>query len=137
MTSLERGVGGVRAVRTESEGRRHDPLLLACVGLPSVALASFYGFVVRARFALDRWPEPYRPDPKALGFDEHHHLTWFLLEAAMASPLALLVCLTLRFTGVTRGRRLFGPLLVYLLGYVAFVALLRADPGGFFDWFAD
>ncbi len=36
-----------------------------------VQLALFYGFVLRARFALGRWPEPYRPDPKQLGFSVH------------------------------------------------------------------
>jgi hypothetical protein len=116
---------------------RHDPLLLVCCSLPSVGLICFYGFVLRARLALERWPEPYRPDPKALGFDEHHDMTWFLIMAAIASPLALLICLTLRFSGVTRGRRMLGPLLWYLLSYIAFHALSHDDPGRFFEWFVD
>lgn len=114
-----------------------DPLLLTCAALPALALTVFYGYVLRARLSLSSWPEPYHPDPKDLGFGLHHGLVTSLLELAIASPVALVVCLLLRRAAGLRDRRMLGPVALFAAGYALVWGMLVVDPGRFFEWFAD
>lgn len=112
-------------------------MLLACAALPAAALATFYSFVLRARLSLSAWPAPYQPDPKDLGFGVHHGLVTLLLEIAIASPVALVVCLLLRRAAGLRDRRALGPVVLFAASYALVWGMLVVDPGRFFAWFAD
>jgi hypothetical protein len=103
---------------------------------PAAALACFYGFVIRARFTLGRWPTYNHPDPKQLGFDLHHALVWFLL---MALPLTGIVAVIYSITAlvVTRQLSLWRALWPIVVSFGIGFAIIIADPGDFFGWFAD
>ncbi|HTL82524.1 MAG TPA: hypothetical protein VL651_12515 [Bacteroidia bacterium] len=47
--------------------------------LPLMFCISFWTFFLRATIALGRFPVYDQPDPKELGFDFHHLVTWWLL----------------------------------------------------------
>lgn len=117
--------------------KKSDPLLVACALLPAASLIALYGFVVRARLALGVWPQPYCPDPKDLGFEFHHMGCWLLLEAAIVSPAALVLCLLIHQCSSLRDRPAGKPLLGYFVGYAVLWALFVADPGSFFEWYGD
>ena len=116
---------------------RSDPLLVACSLIPAAGLFALYSYVVRARLALGAWPQPYRPDPKDLGFALHHGAVAVLLEAALLSPLALILCLLVHRMSPQRRRRAGSAVVVFLVGYLALWAALRFDPGSFMEWYAD
>lgn len=103
---------------------------------PVAALAVFYGFVVRARFALGYWPVYNHPDPKQLGFDLHHLLVWvLLLPAPIVAIFAVIHSITvLVVLGKRSWWRALWPVVVsFGLGY----AILAMDPGEFSGWFID
>jgi hypothetical protein len=105
---------------------------------PWAWLALFGSFVLRARLALGRWPSPYQPDPKDLGFDIHYMSTEIGLCVVAAAPvLACVLILYALFRGRTREVRYGLGALVLAGGWITLVLLARFDPGRFIEWFAD
>ncbi len=124
-------------MRDAAQRSTTDPVLWACALIPAAGLFAFYSFVARARLALGVWPQPYRPDPKDLGFVLHHELVWLLLGAALLSPVALGLSLLLRRTALLRGRPVRRALSVFAVGYLLVCFALVKDPGAFLEWLAD
>jgi hypothetical protein len=123
------------AVEAERWRRLGLPVLTwSLAAAPAAWLLLFALFVLRARLALGRWPAPYRPDPKDLGFSLHH------TAIVVGMPLmfvAVLWVTVLALSGRSRpGRRWLVPLIAWA-GLVAVVLLARADPGGLVTWLGD
>ena len=59
--------------------------------LATLWFAAFWLFVLRARLALGRWPFPYDPDPKDLGFFIHYYFLVLGFAWVPASIITLLV----------------------------------------------
>ncbi|MHC5209910.1 MAG: hypothetical protein ACYTG2_04235 [Planctomycetota bacterium] len=113
-------------------------LLFVCAAtLPCVALATLYGYALRASIVLGHWPQPYRPDPKQLGFTLHHDLVRWLLEAAIFSPVALAVLLLARGLGAGRIRQPSAFVIVFAATYALFWLVFVSDPGRVFEWYAN
>ena len=121
------------------KGRRlkQDPLLFACALVPVAGLVLLYSFAVRARLALGKWPLPYSPDPKNLGFAIHDGAVAVLLTAAIASPIAFGICLLARRSESFRGRPKALSMGLYTVGYAALWMLLVGDPGSIVEWYLD
>ncbi len=107
---------------------------------PGLWVVLFYGFVIRVRWALGYWPQPYLPDPKDLGFVWHHlaitlsipfMLALFIVGvlSMVASAIWPRLCLQTRTSRV--GLLFFG------VSFTAWWILVRLDPGHFLRWFAD
>lgn len=107
------------------------------VSSPLSWLALFASYVLRARWALGRWPLPARPDPYELGFHLHH------LLVVLGFPLALALVLTgcaaawlsvrdRRSLGVAAALSALGGSSVALT-----IGLARANPWYLFAWFMD
>ena len=100
--------------------------------VPAVWLSVFGLFILRARLSLGRWPAPYQPDPKDLGFDFHYTA----VVAGMPFMLAAVLVVTVLTPMLQSASRWWIP--VFAIGLMAGVILLaRADPGGIFTWFGD
>jgi hypothetical protein len=116
---------------------RSNPFVFACTALPIAAILALYAFAVRARFSLGYWPAPYRPDPEDLGFSAHYDLVMALFNAALASPIPVVVILA---WVATRSRQ-YGQALrsagVFAAVYGAMFAIMWWDPGSVFEWYAD
>lgn len=108
--------------------------LMARVGgaLPLLGPLALYSYVGRAWWALGRLPAPYDPDPKDLGFALHHAFTGWMLELAIVAPVLLLPLVL-----VPGSRSQLRWLVIGVLSYAVFWALLIVDPGGLFEWYAD
>ena len=121
-----------------SQHTKPDPLLMSCALIPAACLCMFYSFVLRARFALGVWPEPYRPDPKSLGFELHRGVVGVLLEAAFVSPIAFaLFALVHQAVPRLRSRPMGWAIVSFLAGYAMLWLALLLDPGSFVEWFFD
>jgi hypothetical protein len=101
---------------------------------PMAWLLVFALFVLRARLALGRWPLPYRPDPKDLGFDYHYALVVAGMPLICASVLSAVAFTAL--VGRPAGRRWAIPL-VGVASLAAIVLLAQIDPGHLFTWLGD
>jgi hypothetical protein len=102
-----------------------------------VQLALFYGFVVRTRLALGRWPEPYRPDPKELDFPVHYSVVALGGFLTVLTPLlAVLLFAAAKVLGLPRNRRLAAAV-IFVVCYLGVVVLCLVDPGAFGEWFLD
>ena len=110
--------------------------IAASVGsfFPVLVIVFFYVFVLRARLHLGRWPSPYQPDPKDLGFDLH--------DAAIACgfvsvvPVAigtLLLLIKLKLSG----RMVRGKALAYSVCLALLILWGWIDPGNFVEWYLD
>ena len=108
---------------------------LLAVG-PALWYSMFWAFVLRARLALGRWPVPYDPDPKDLGFTVHHLAIVLGMPVAVTGPLTLLLMTMLlsRDTKAAGGRPALA--LAIVLQALLFT-IARHDPGHFMYWFAD
>ena len=138
MTSQMAEVRGEPRTPAPSEQTKADPLLMSCALIPAACLCMFYSFVLRARFALGVWPEPYRPDPKSLGFEMHHGVVGVLLEAAFFSPIAFaLLALVHQAVPRLRSRPMGWAIVFFLAGYSVLWLALMLDPGSFVEWFLD
>jgi hypothetical protein len=100
---------------------------------PVTWLVVFAMFVVRTRLALGRWPAPYAPDPKDLGFALHHGV---LLAGMPLMIVAVVAATVLAVIGGNSSRRWSIPL-VALAGLATVVLLARLDPGYLFTWLGD
>ena len=105
--------------------------------LPLASLASFWSFVLRARATLGRWPEPYNPDPKELGFVLHWTITWFLLPAAAVSLAGLLAAIPLRREFLKSPTSSLVGGICFVVSYGTFWLWQALDPGRFIYWFVD
>jgi hypothetical protein len=112
-----------------------DRSLAVVASVPMAWVAVFAAFVVRARFALGRFPTPYHPDPKQLGFHWHMVAIHGLFFAALASFLVLPWAWSARHDLGSRARRFCLPL--YAAGWALIGLVMLVDPGRFFDWFLD
>ena len=102
-----------------------------------VQAAVFYGLVLRARLALGRWPEPYRPDPKDLDFGVHSTVAVIGAIGVGVSPiLAVMLLGAAHALGLSR-RHVYAAALTFGACYLMGILLVRADPGRFGEWFLD
>jgi hypothetical protein len=104
---------------------------LACA--PAAWLALFGLFLLRARMALGRWPEPYHPDPKDLGFDLHY----IALVAGVPLLFAAVLTAAVLTPFVAGGARRYWIPITAVVCLAVAVALARLDPGGVFTWLGD
>ena len=113
-------------------------LVWSTAALPLAWLGLFWLYVLRARLALGAWPQPYRPDPKDLGFDLHHVLIALLLPLPFVTPLVL-ASWTVLGRGWLRAAHV-RPWLALSVGLAlsaGVFALARLDPGRFVEWYCD
>ena len=110
-------------------------LALALTPLASVAL--FYSYVVRARVALGRWPLPYRPDPKDLGFDLHRGLVAAGIDVVFAAAVPTALFAVVVYFMPSQRRRVWAFAVLYLVLLAAWFLLLWTDPGRFVEWYFD
>jgi hypothetical protein len=109
--------------------------LLWMATAPSSWLLLFASFAVRARLALGRWPLPYRPDPKDLGFSLHY------LAVLLGFPLALWLCIgalvMARAWGAIPVRSALMIRIAAVLSAGSTIAVARLDPWQLVVWFLD
>ena len=106
---------------------------------PITWYVTFWLFVLRARMALGRWPAPYDPDPKDLGFGIHYMAiqlgTSWIISAMLVLLLFAVLC---RRELAGAGAR---PWLAAVVGCASLAAIYvtgRQDPARyFFYWLAD
>lgn len=102
--------------------------------VPWLFPVALYSFVWRARLTLGEWPEPYRPDPKVLGFEFHRFAVLGALLFGMAGTFVLgLVALWI----LIRQRGQHRLLVAAFVSYVVFWIVIYGDPGSFWEWFLD
>lgn len=122
---------------TDIERATRPPLAILTLSLASapVAWLLLFGlFILRARVTLGRWPAPYQPDPKDLGFDLHHAA----IVAGIPVMFTAVLCATaLTFLVHDRPGRLWLLRTTAVAGLVAVIVLARADPGYVFTWLGD
>ncbi len=112
--------------------------VLALALSPTLWFAAFWLFVLRARLALGRWPFPYDPDPKDLGFSIHYYFLVLGFASVPASIITLLVVAGLSWRAMrAAGARPLFMASVAVATYAAIIAFARYDPGWFFAWFGD
>lgn len=102
---------------------------------PVAWLLLFGLFILRARTALGRWPAPYQPDPKELGFDLHYAaiVTGIpLMFAAVLCAIVLTLLVPYRWQ-----KRAWLIRATALTGLVTAIVLARMDPGYLFTWLGD
>jgi len=113
--------------------RNRWPLVLASVPLwPIIWLVAFASL---ARVKLGYWPSYDHPDPDSLKGP------WIILAVAelpllLCAPLSLFVCVAGGIHAWYR-RQWDWRLLLTLVTFAVFVAWLRFDPGGLFEWWID
>jgi hypothetical protein len=106
--------------------------------LPILWFAAFWLFVLRARLALGRWPSPYDPDPKDLGFSIHYYFLVLGFAWVPAAIITLLVVAGLSLRAMrAAGARPWFAASVAVVTYTVIIAFARYDPGWFFAWFGD
>jgi hypothetical protein len=76
-------------------------LMWSLASAPLVWLLLFGLFILRARVTLGRWPAPYQPDPRDLGFDLHHAA----IVAGIPLMFAAVLCASSEHTHRDFGRR--------------------------------
>lgn len=110
-------------------------LVYACAPLVTLFIGASY--VLRARLDLGRWPAPYHPDPKDLGFDLHHILWIEGLSLTVPWPAVLLGLALLRKFTSGRGQRQAAGVLLGVALWACCMALFCLDPGSFLEWTFD
>jgi hypothetical protein len=107
-------------------------------GTPALLVAYTYQLAWLASLQLDRWPVPYRDDPKSLAAPIPTLLwVWYLLFCLWPpSMLASLGVAGLR-AAQRRWARAAGALLALIAVHALALALLRWDPLRVVDWIMD
>jgi hypothetical protein len=103
---------------------------------PAVLFALFFLYVCQACASVGHWPSYNNPDPKQIGWMvERDVLALGFMGVPVTASLAV-VCAVIG--------RLCSPrypfwtvAITAILLFFAFIAYVRADPGGFYDWFWD
>lgn len=134
--------GGMPSPATASpETSRIDRFLQRCVwGLalvPPASLVLIASLVLRTRLALGRWPHPYQPDPKDVGY-VHYLVVFFSEVGAVYSPFLLALCALV--AGVRQPASIRRSLAAFMLcvGLLAgFIWLHYLDPWELSTWLAD
>jgi len=105
---------------------------------PLLAVGALASFVVRARWVLGVWPEPYRPDPKSLDAPFHLMVTWSAQGLALFAPVVVLLALAMRMAVPAASRSpLLRDALLLVIAYGLWLVLVVIDPGHFTEWLAD
>ena len=113
-------------------------LVWSVAALPLAWLGFIWLYVLRARLALGAWPQPYRPDPKDLGFDVHHLLIGLLMPLVFVTPVVLAPWTVLCRKWLREaGLRPWLIVSVSLALSATAFALARMDPGRFVEWYCD
>jgi hypothetical protein len=87
---------------------------------------------------LGRWPNPYNPDPKALGFDFHHLFIWYSSLVVLISPLLLIYMFLITFKVIKLNAKQYAMAAsIFVFFLTACIFLCKYDPGKFIEWFAD
>lgn len=98
----------------------------------------FYSFVMRAYFALGRFPSPYKPDPK--DFDFYFHM-WFILLSTLLVFSALVPWVyatsVIRREQVVSKKFVIANIIIYVTTLLLFFSVLVFDPGRYIEWFLD
>lgn len=102
--------------------------------LPLAYLIVYYSYVLRAIIKIGRIPRYGNPDPKALGFDTHRWLVYFLFDVVAIGVLiyAVLLCFILYRKKFSVAK---GHLILFIIGIVIFCLAIFIDP--FDEWFLD
>jgi hypothetical protein len=102
---------------------------------PLLWVAWFYLYVVRQHIHLGFWPQPYRPDPKDAGYIIHH-LSIYL--GGLVIPAMPIVVIGLILYRQSKDARFKGRIALGLaFSYACYWAVLRVDPGQYWEWFRD
>jgi hypothetical protein len=104
---------------------------------PTASLLLFWSFVLRARVVLGRWPTPYNPDPKDIGYWYYVAVFYGILAAVLSVPLLLAVAAVACYRQPRTWWRLALAFLLCVGILAGSIALHRLDPGGFSEWFGD
>lgn len=94
-------------------------------------------FVLRARVALGRWPRPYEPDPKDVGY-LHYMAVQAGIPLMWALSLTCVVVAAVQFRQlVNDGARPLGALALLAACVATVLGLAQLDPGHLFTWLGD
>ncbi len=104
---------------------------------PTASLVLFWSFVLRARIVLGRWPTPYNPDPKDIGYWHYVVVFYGIIAALLSVPLLLAAAAVAGYRRPKAWWRLVLALLLCLGVLAGSIVLYRLDPGGFSEWLAD
>ena len=101
---------------------------------PALVIVLFYMFVLRARIHLGRWPLPYRPDPKDLGFDFHDAaIACGFISVVPVAFATLLHLIKLKHSG----RMVRDKVVAYSVCLALIILWGWIDPGNFIEWYLD
>jgi hypothetical protein len=116
-----------------------EVVALWMLALSPAAWLLFAGvFVLRARLALGRWPKPYEPDPKDLGFGLHYVAVQLGIPIMWAFSLSCVAIAALGFRRLAAdGARPLGALVVLGVCLIGLLFLAQLDPGQIFTWLGD
>ena len=92
---------------------------------------------MRGRLALGRWPSPYNPDPKDLGFPVHHGIVWLGAFLSLVFPLFAIFALYVAKEYGTLRKDLRIAIAIFRAVTGLAVTIVVLDPGQFGQWFAD
>jgi hypothetical protein len=115
-----------------------EKFYLFLTSIPALALVIFYSFVIRAYMVLGKWPVFNTPDPKNLNFDIHRIIVYLGLMLPFAAFIPWLAV-----TIFCWNKQLFSKsflatsILSYVLLFTLFILIIRLDPSGYSNWFAD
>jgi len=110
-------------------------IIISTLYFPYLYLLMLYSFFVRARIVIKSWPTYNHPDPKTLGFDIHHYLTYKsgdLIIVTLLSLTYVLICFTFK-RSIPFNIKIHH-LLFSILGLLLFVQSFSTDV---LEWFAD
>lgn len=106
---------------------------------PLLCLTIFYLFVIRAYFALGRFPKPYQPDPKDLDFGGFH--MWGILLSTLLVFAAIIpwvyATTVLHRERVISKRFIYANSIIYIVFLIVFLGVFMFDPGNYISWFLD
>ena len=123
---------------TEEKRRIRSPLLTGLLwtmaSVPSIWLILFGLFLARAHAALGRWPRPYDPDPRDLGFDVHLMALTAGMPVVFASVISVFLLTAVLFRPAARWHPIQ---IAALASLAATIAIAQADPGRLFTWLGD
>lgn len=102
--------------------------------IPLFWLFTFSAFISRAYFKLGKLPQLHSPDPKSLGFDNHHLFTW-LLGILSISVIPIIFGYSL-FQILNDRSNQISHLKISLFSIV-FLLVIVLNPFGLVYWFLD